>query len=140
METNVLIMMLFTLLLPFAFVVAVLTVRASERQRTLARIMEERRAMIDKGIEPPALVIPEDPDCRSDPYASLKASILMIAGATGLFFASQMLPEERAHVLTYTRPAAGLVLIMGLAFGVLHFVMQYYRAKDAETERGGQAD
>jgi len=118
-------------LMPFAFVVAVVWIKANARKRELAQIMEERRLMIERGMELPPLRLPEESRKRRDPLANLKAGVVLLAIALGLLISSLAWPGTGfAGGHHFSLPAAVVVGILGLAFIVLHLIGRAYGPKN----------
>ena len=109
MATTTLIMIIVTLVLPFAFVAVITTVQAVSRNRRIALIMEERRMLIQQGKEPAGLELPEDAVGRKDPLGNLKAGIMLLAVALGMV------------VVHFVTPGATFLAIFGgaLALAIL---------------------
>ena len=110
-------------LMPFLFVVAVVWIKAHARNRELAQIMEERKLMIERGMEPPPLRLPDEGRKRKDPIGNLKAGVILLAIAIGLLIPMLAWPDTGFMGGHHIALPAGVVLaILGLAFIAIHFL------------------
>ena len=140
MSTGVTVMIVTTLILPFAFVIAILWLKSAARNRQFAQIMEERKLMIEKGMEPPKLEIPDDPveGGKKDPLANLKAGLIMLGMGIAVSIARYTLtasgPLLGNSPLIPVHWALSIARFVFLALGptliVIHFISRAYAAKD----------
>ena len=123
-------------LMPFAFVVAVVFIKANARSRELAQIMEERKLMIERGMEPPPLKLPAQEKAEAkDPLGNLKAGVILLAIALGLLATIWLLPTSGfLGGMHFAHPAAVVVGILGVGFIVLHFIVRAYQPKNGLNE------
>jgi hypothetical protein len=125
-----------TCIVPFAFVIAMVLIKAHGRNRELAQIMEERRLMIERGMQPPPLKLPAQEKAeKRDPLANLKAGVVLVAVALGLIVSSLVWPNTGfmgGH--QFAQPAAVVVGILGLGFIVLHVLVRAYAPQNGAAE------
>jgi hypothetical protein len=122
-------------LMPFAFVVAVVLIKANARNRELAQVMEERKLMIERGMEPPPLKLPEESRKRRDPLGNLKAGVILLAIALGLLIPLLVWPNMvfmGGH--HFAQPVGIVVGVLGAAFIVVHFLVQAHGRKSGPNE------
>ncbi|MBM3473261.1 MAG: hypothetical protein FJX75_08350 [Armatimonadetes bacterium] len=134
-DAFVMVMVCSICLMPFLFVVVIVWIRANARNRELAQIMEERKLMIERGMEPPPLRLPEEGRKRRDPLANLKAGVILLAIAIGLLISMLAWPNTGfmgGHHIAL--PAAVVLAVLGLAFIVLHFLGRAYRPTNGLDE------
>jgi len=140
-DTATVTMILGTCVLPFAFVIAHVLIKAQARNRELTQIMEERKLMIERGMEPPPLKLPADEESRErDPLASLKTGVILLAVALGLVLSSFAWPKTGfmgALHLHFAQPAAIVVGVLGLGLIGLHFLVRAHSPRSGSAGANG---
>jgi len=123
------------LVLPFAFVIAMVSVKAASRNRQFAQLMEERKLMLERGMEPPPLKLPEESRRPRDTLANLKAGIILLFVALALLLAQLLWPSGMFLGGQYFGKPAGVVAgVLGLGFVVLHFIIRAFEPRNGNDQ------
>ena len=133
-------------LLPILLVAAVIVMRLLIRQRQFNQVMEERKLLIEKGMELPPLRLPDERVTRNG-HRNLTAGVILLFLAVGLalprLFQPAHLHRTSSQLNVFGVEVAVLLAALGLALVLLHFILRAYeRGERRERDTGppGETD
>ena len=128
-----------TLVLPFAFVIVMVYLKMLARNRQFDQLMQERKLMIERGLEPPPLELPEDEPRQTGPrLENLKAGIVLLTIAAALFASNLIGAEVHSRpTATFATPVAVIAATLGVGLLVLHCIV---RRLETQAEQEAQPE
>lgn len=114
--------------LPLLLAFGIVGYRMWLQHRQLQLLLEERRLLIEKGRDLPALQLPEIRHRKPDPLRNLKAGLILLFVAGALFASSFVQAEpllgEQAHV-----PVTMILGAVGFALVLLQVIAEAYERR-----------